>query len=95
MKWKFDYNGTDFTDKLSNLTQVRVYKAIVFNCNKTTLKWGHSEEERLRISASLNISEITFKRALQGIVKSRLLVKLGRGSYQVNPEYVTYGNHGE
>jgi hypothetical protein len=95
MKWKFDFNGSDFTDKLSNLTQVKIFKEIVYNCNKQNLKWEHSEEERLRISAKLKISEITFKRALQGITKSRLITRVGRGVYQVNPDYVTYGQHGD
>jgi len=95
MKWKFDYNGTDFTDKLSNLTQVKVFKEIVQHSNKTSLKWSHSEAERVRISTRLRISEITFKRALQGIVKSKLIFKTGRGNYELNPEYVSYGKHGE
>jgi len=95
MKWKFDFNGEDFTDRLSNMTQVRVFKEIVNACNKDNLKWAHTQVERERISHKLNISEITFKRTLQGITNSRLIIRIGRGVYQLNPDYITYGQHGE
>lgn len=91
MKWKFDSDGSDFTDLLSNLTQVKVFKEIILTINKEDLKWTHTKEERERISTKLKTSEVTFKRALHGIVESGLMHKLGRGCYQINPSYVSYG----
>jgi predicted transcriptional regulator len=87
MKQKARYSEEDFTSKVKNLTQVKVFRAILNSCDPVTMQWTHSKEVRLDISSRLKISEVTFKRALQGIVKSGLVNKLSRGNYQVNKKY--------
>ncbi len=91
MKWVFSYNGEDFTDRVSSMTELKVYKKIVFNSNKETLRWYHDKVTREEICKSLDISDKTFYRVLTSLVKSDLLIKIQRATFRLNDKYVTYG----
>lgn len=92
MKWKFYRDGANFVDKLGSITEMRVFQEIVYRCNKNTLVWSHSKEERVKICEKLKISELTFKRTLQALTNSRLIIWKSRGNYIVNNDYVDFGS---
>lgn len=91
MKWKFDHNGKDFTDKVKTITELNLFKEIVHGCNKDTLLWYNNEVVKETLCKKLDVSPATYNKALQGLTESDLIERKTRGTYLINRTYVSYG----
>lgn len=86
----FGVRNENFLDRFQHLSEVRIFKEILKGLNKEDMTWAHTRSTRLQIIRKVHISEIGFKTRLTSMVKSKLLIRIGRGLYKVNDVDITF-----
>ena len=84
-------------DKFERLSEARLLSIILRRMDITTLQWVYNKEEYKIISEELEktdryLSEPTVKGILTGFVKLGILIRVVRGLYRVNNEYIDFGS---
>ena len=88
-------------DKFEHISQVKQFGIMLKRVNKTDMTWASYDAEHEAIrnlvknSAGEKLSKITIKKNVSFYVKVGLLLRLSRGVYKINPEYVKFGEDGE
>lgn len=84
--------NTTILDKCQHLSEVKILSEILKTYNRETLAWTHTRSTRMAICEILQMSEISFKVRLNNMHKNGILVKVDRGLYKVNEEFISYGS---
>ena len=85
-KWR----KNNFFAKIESTTDMRVIIVMMMHSDKETMLFHSYLESRKAIARELDISEITVRNSIVRLVDSGLVLKIRRGIYKINPEYVRF-----
>lgn len=93
-KMKVEGGKRTFLDLCDHLSEARMISyALSTLVNRSTMDFYINSENRTRMAAACGISELTVNRNLTKLVGKDLLLRVSRGVYRFNPEYIDYGQH--
>lgn len=96
-KMMINVKNHTFLDLFQHISQVKQFNVMLSRVNKKEMIWtSHDAEhkavgELVRTSEGKQLSKITVKRNVSHFVEVGLLLKITRGVYKVNPEYIAFG----
>ncbi len=78
-------------EKCKHIGEVNVFSYIITHCNKETLRWFSTKEDRIAIAKKYGIGESSISRYLINLVNYGLLEKRTKGEYKINEQYIGGG----
>jgi len=92
LKMKIKDNMIDnWVLKCERLGEVKLFAYVLstFNLNDNT--WNYDSFKEKAISQLLGLNRSTIFNYLKSLCKNRLLIKKGKGLYEINSEYIEFG----
>lgn len=85
-------DGMIWVSKCTHMGEVRLFNYILATFNRHDATWANTRQRRLAIKQLHGLEESTIFNYLKLLTKSKLLIKMGKGEYKVNAEYVEFGS---
>lgn len=83
--------GTDsWIMQCTHIGEAKLFGYIISTFNQNDCSWSVTAEKIKAIEALLGIKKASVYNYLKSLVKNKLLVKVGRGNYRINKEYISY-----
>ncbi|CCH01270.1 hypothetical protein FAES_3261 [Fibrella aestuarina BUZ 2] len=86
------YGGTTtWVSKCKHMGQTHLYSYIIATFNRATGEWSNTGPARTALKQLYDLEESTIYRYLGMLKREGLLNKGQKGTYLVNPEWISYG----
>ncbi|RYC70703.1 hypothetical protein [Spirosoma sordidisoli] len=77
--------------KCDHIGEAKLFGYILATMNRTDGLWTNTKQKRLAVEQLYGLKEASQFNYMKNLVKNGLLLKKGKGEYQVNKQYVSYG----
>lgn len=85
-------DGTSsWISQCKHIGEAKLFGYILSTFNRTDGSWTNTSQKRMAVEQLLHIKQATQFNYLKSMTQSGLLVKMSRGEYHVNREYIEFG----
>lgn len=93
IKMKLLSNKVDnWVMRCEHIGQVKLVSYILTTFNHTDHTWTYDKHKEKAIMQLIGLSQTSIFNYLKGLVKAEILIKKGRGIYEINREFLEFGS---